>query len=104
MGKKRKGNKRSSQPQPTHIVNNDVSEELAVLQAIYDSYFELLDDGMGCKLHVVPYPGNMGRNEAHVDLEVRWDSRVSNHIPLPLPWHMAVHCALSESEMLHQKG
>lgn len=71
MGKKTKARNKQTQPQETHVANDQVAEELSVLEAIYDELFGLLDDGMGCKLHVVPSPGNIDSNEAHLDLEIR---------------------------------
>jgi hypothetical protein len=72
MGKKgNKARRKQRQAQSTLVANEAVDEELLVLHAIYDETFSELSDGMGCKLAVVPSPGNVASNDATVDMELR---------------------------------
>jgi hypothetical protein len=71
MGKRKK--QQQAEPRPTSIlVNEELSDELAASEGIFDTLFKLLDDGLGCSLRVVPSPGNALQNDAQFDLEVRF--------------------------------
>lgn len=58
------------------VSNEDLADELAASEAIFDSLFEMLSDGLGCKLRVVPSPGlapgHLESHSAQLDLEARF--------------------------------
>lgn len=73
MGKHAKARQEAA---PVAFQNEDLTDELAASEAIFDSLFEMLSDGLGCKLRVVPSPGiaaDAGLDkQAQVDMEARF--------------------------------
>lgn len=57
MGRKKKKNKKKKQdaqaPTSEHCDTSHVTEELEALEAIFGDLYELLSDGMGCKVSYV---------------------------------------------------
>ena len=77
MGKKKKRNAQPSHSSAAVVVPEQLVEELEALSAIYGPDYWLLEDGMGCAVHVVPHPGEAGANEVQLDLECRCDGTFS---------------------------
>jgi hypothetical protein len=99
MGKKKGKRKSAAAQADTFVANQEIADELLVLQAIYDQEFALLEDGMGCRLHVVPSPGNVDSNEAlAVDIELRCGLLLGPHLQSHANY---VECALA---LVHALG
>jgi hypothetical protein len=74
MGKKKKGKKAQavSACEEESEAYATVSNELEVLRSIYGDHFSVLEDGMGCRLHLVPHPAEIDEvQNVSVALEAR---------------------------------
>lgn len=60
MARKKKKSKSRGEQQPFAEPPRDekLEEELGALKAIYDAKFEILEDRLGCSVHISPLPSD----------------------------------------------